>query len=305
MSLGLSCFFIGLAIFLGVYALKAPIHELAAPEFTADPSLDEDAAGRGGFFERIVRPMVHNFLPQTPMFALTRARNDSRVARLLVRSGNPWNVTPEEFYGIRLLGAFVGIVWMLLATFADVLPSMIPMFGYLVVGAAGGYYVPKVLLDRAYGKRKKDSEKGLPEALDMIVITMNSGQNFQPAVAEVVRTLPPGIIRDELARVSTDIRSGKTVERALLDFARRAPTEDVESFCKAIVQAQRIGSDVTQTLRAQAERARQTFEENLAVRIGKLPTTLFFPIIGFMVPAMFIALMAPSLSHVTDAFGLQ
>ncbi len=299
MSVGLTAVLFGVAAFCAVYALAAPVRPVRG---TIDPGVPGAAgAAPGGLFERLVRPAVRNFLPQTPLAATLHARQADRITELLVRSGNPWNIGPEEYVGLRLLAAITGFFLALLAGLAKVLPSALPVEAWMVVGTAIGYFAPKVLLDRARGRRRQAARKGLPEALDLQVITLNAGMNFSPALGEVVARLPEGVIREELTRVTADLRSGKSLSRALLDFARRAPSDEVESFCKAVVQAERLGADVSETLTAQAAAARRDYEAALDERIGKLPTTLYFPILTMMLPALFIAILAPAFANIGRA----
>lgn len=305
MSVGFAAFMAAITGFLVVYAIMAPVNEMPEDDFSHEAwgeVRSGTTASQSGLFERYVRPAVRNFLPQTPMAALVKARNNSKVQELLVRSGNPWNIQPEEYFGIRILAGAAGFMVALFMVGVEALPTMLPWYAWLAVFTGLGAFVPKVLLDKEKGKRKKQAQKGLPEALDLMVITLNSGMNFVPALAEVVQRLPEGIIRDELKRVSADLRAGKNMEAALLDFARRAPSDEVESFCKAVVQAERLGADVAETLTDQSETARQSYEATLDERIGKLPTTLFFPILGLMLPALFLVILAPAFSNITKAF---
>lgn len=307
MTPGFAAFMAAITAFLVVYAICAPINDLSRDEYSDDEAWSDVRSGaatnQSGLFERFIRPAVRNFLPQTPMAALVKARNNSKVQELLVRSGNPWNIQPEEFFGIRVLSGAAGFALAMIMVLVEMLPSMIPFPGWLAIGAGVGAYVPKVLLDKERGKRKKAAQKGLPEALDLMVITLNSGMNFGPALAEVVQRLPEGLVRDELTRVSADLRAGRSLEESLLDFARRAPSDEVESFCKAVVQAERLGADVAETLTDQSETARAAYEATLDERIGKLPTTLFIPILLLMLPALFLVILAPAFSNITKAFG--
>lgn len=306
MTIGMVACLFGLAVFIAVYAAWATLH----PNIVERDELDADTVGvvpinpenADGLFERLVRPAVRNLLPQTPMSAQLKARNSNKTIELLVRSGNPWNIQPEEFFGIRILAGIVGFFAALLLTFMGVLPGFLPWPAWLLVGVALGAHLPKVLLDGAKGRRLKEARRGLPEALDLLVITLNSGMNFAPALAEVVDRLPQGVIKDELRRVSADLRSGKNLQRSLTDFARRAPSEEVESFAKSVVVSERLGADVSDTLKAQSAAARASYEASLDEKIGKLPTTLFFPILALMLPALFIVILAPAMANIAHAF---
>lgn len=302
MSIGLVAFLFGMAVFLAVYGFRPPT------TLTRN-DLDTDLVGvvpvdpnDSGLFNRIVRPAVRNILPQTPLAAQLKARDSNKTIELLVRSGNPWNIQPEEFFGIRVLGGIVGFFLTLILTLMGMLPDALPNYAWMAAGTALGMHVPKVLLDGHKGRRLKEARRGLPESLDLLVITLTSGMNFSPALAEVVDRLPQGVIKDELTRVSQDLRSGKTLSRALTDFARRAPSEEVESFAKSVVMSEKLGADMTETLKSQAAAARQSYEASLDEKIGKLPTTLFFPILGLMLPALFVVILAPAFASIGTAF---
>ena len=221
MSIGMVAFLFGMAAFLAVYGFKPPTSikrsELDVDTVGVVPTNPNDT----GLFNRIVRPAVRNILPQTPLAAQLKARNSHKTIELLVRSGNPWNIQPEEFFGIRVLGGIVGFFTALVLTLMGMLPDMLPAVAWLLGGIALGAHVPKVLLDGHKGRRLKEARRGLPEALDLLVITLDSGMNFAPALAEVVDRLPAGVIKDELGRVSADLRAGKTLSATLTDFARR------------------------------------------------------------------------------------
>lgn len=300
MSAGFVALLGALTVMTAFYALVAPVNDIFDDRYETDGSEDGPAEPLNAF-ERYMRPAIRNILPQTPMSVLTKARGSSKVNELLIRSGNPWNITAEEFVGLRIVSAICGFFLFLFLSVIAFLPDFLPVEGWTVVGGALGYYFPKVRIDRHVGARRKATQRGLPEALDLMVIILNSGMQFQPALAEVVSRLPDGVIREELRKVLNDLKANRSLSAALTDLSRRAPGEEVESFAKAVVQGQRLGADVSETLKAQATAARASYEANLDVRIGKLPTTLFFPILGLMLPALFVVIMAPAFSQIGKA----
>lgn len=304
MSIGVVAFLAGVTAFLVVYAIFAPVQQIVRTELDADDfgATPGRPVNPDSLFEKVVRPAVRNLLPQTPMAAQLQARNNHKTVELLVRSGNPWNIQPEEFFGIRILGGVAGFFVALLLNVLETLPATLPPAGWLALGVLLGQHLPKVLLDGHKGRRLKEARRGLPEALDLLVITLQSGMNFTPALTEVVGRLPAGVVRDELARVSADLRAGKPLQQSLTDFARRAPSAEVESFAKSVVMAERLGADVSETLTSQSVAARAAYEAALDVKTAKLPTTLFFPIMGFMLPALFVILFAPAFANISQAF---
>lgn len=302
MTLGVTAFMTGVAVFLAVYAVLAPRVDVPRDDLAVDvfAGAGVSVPATGGMFHRYVRPALRNFLPQTPMAGRLKARRDPRIVDLLVRSGNPWNIQPEEYYGLRLLFGLVGGFAGLLLGLDRAIP-LLPTPAVILLGVGTGFSIPRVFHDRRRGARRKAARTGLPEALDLLVITMNAGMNFQPALAEVAARLPAGLIKDELGRVTQDLRSGSSLTQAMTDFARRAPSEEVESFCAAVLQSERLGSDVSDTLSGQAEAARVAYEAALDVRIGKLPTTLFFPILILMLPSLFLIILAPAFANLANS----
>lgn len=302
-GLGLTALLFGVAVFLTVYAIMAPVREMPKDDYRELIGVEApETPANGGLFDRIVRPALRNFMPQSPMSAQNNSITRDKTVELLVRSGNPWNIQPEEYTGLRYLSAlFMFFVFLVLSEMA-ILPAYLPTIGWMFGGALLGFSLPKVLLDKEKGKRRKSAQKGLPEALDLLRITLVSGMNFQPALGEVCTRLPEGIVRDELTRVSDDLRAGKSLSRAMLDFARRAPSDEVESFCKAVVQSEKLGSDVSDTLQQQSLAARASYEADLDKKIGQLPTTLFIPILCLMLPSLFIIILAPAFQNISKAF---
>jgi len=291
MDPGLIAFFAALAVFAAFYAYFAPTNEI-----TYDEPIRPDNY-QPGLFEKWVRPAIRNFAPTAPPALANYARGNDGVATLLRRSGNPWNITPEEFVFLRVLSALVGAAALSIYGAMGYLP--LPPILTFVAGLALGAFIPQALLSTAWGKRKKEVNRTLPEALDLMRICLNAGYNFSNALSEVVTLLPEGTTRNELKRTQADLRSGKTVAQAMADFAYRCPTEQVEAFVRAVNISQAMGTDMASTLMAQADEARLAYERVVDVKAQKLQTTLFLPIIAFFLPVLMIVIFGPSVADIS------
>lgn len=298
MTPGLIAFFVIIAMLLAFYALLAPTNTKVRTPLGDE--ITPEGAEPTGLFERIVRPTVRNFLPQSPLSLTEYANKNEGVKALLARTGNPWRVTPEEYVAVRVLSVifFTGII--LLATTLQLIP--IPWYFGLPMGLAVGYLFPKAMIDSQWGKRRRDIRQTLPEALDLLRICMNAGYNFSNALRETTELLPPGTTRDEMQRMSAEIAAGRTLDEALTSFAYRCPTEGVEAFVRAISQANTTGSDISDTLAYQSEETRAEYERVVETRAQKLQTTLFFPIIICLLPSLLLILFAQSITGL-DALG--
>ncbi len=300
MSMTLTALMAGAAVFLVVYAVVTPFRAI---DVEPDGGI-YNAAGlpADSAFERYVRPTIHNFMPQTPLSLQARARNSTATRELLIRSGNPWNVTAEEFLGLRVLSAIICSLALLVASLLGFLPIG-PAPVWLLVGALLGWVLPKSRLDRVVGQRRRAAQRGLPEALDLMVISKAAGKNFTGALEDVVKRLPAGLIARELQQVLADINATYTVEEAMERLARRAPSKEVEAFCKAVQQGERTGASLEKTLTAQARAAREAHSALVTEKAGRLESTLFLPVMGLMFPALLIAIGGPAFSAIGEALG--
>lgn len=291
MTPGLTSFFLVLAILFAFYAAFAPTNT-TIQNTPARP-------GRAGIpesgFDRWVRPAIRNFLPQTPLALTEYARKSDQITALLARTGNPWRVSPEEYLAVRILALAAGVMAGILASVMQLVD--VPMFISAAVGGLIGFVAPRAMLSSEWSKRSRDLRMTLPEALDLMRICMNAGYTFPNALAQTVEMLPVGVTRTELGRVLAELRAGKTVTAALTALAYRCPTEGVEAFVRAISQAQSTGADIASTLSYQSEETRAEYERQVDVKAQKLQTTLFFPIIAMLLPALMILLFAPAVTN--------
>jgi tight adherence protein C len=293
MDPGIVAFFTVLAVLTACYAAFAPSRKIVVDDMVQDDSVQPT------LFDKWLRPAIRNVMPMTPYSLSRYAQQSNSIGSLLVRSGNPWRVTPDEFMILRIIGA--ALVAAVLSFYAALGFFPAPAFLMFFAGAALGFFVPTLLLSTIWGKRKKEIVRTLPEALDLLRICLNAGYNFSNAMTQVVIMLPDGATREELMRVVADLRSGRTVAQSMADFAERVPIEQVESFVRAVNVSQSMGTDMASTLSNQADEARAEYERVVEVKAQKLQTTLFLPIIGMFLPALMILIFGPSLSDLGSA----
>lgn len=291
-TVGLTAFLAGLTIFFTLYAIFAPKKDIKTIRSHEEVlSSGQEMTDAATAFDRYVRPMLRNFLPQSPLSATLNNAQHDKISELLIRSGNPWNLRPEEYRGTQILFAFFGAIAGLALWVFNVVP--IPGFLFAIFLPIMGWALVFSVHNSARENRVKEVTKQLPEALDLLVVTMTSGQNFEPALSQITPRLPEGLLREEFSRVNADIASGRGLEASLNSFARRAASDEVESFAKSVVQTQKLGADVTETLVQQAAAARQAYEAKLEKKIAKLSSNMFMFLIPTMLPAFMIIFIAP------------
>ena len=285
-----------LTVICAMYAIYTPMKaqntDKIKDEFFGESSNDliEDSLGK------CARPLLNNFLPQFPV-NISSGKKD-RIADFLLKSGNPWKLNPEEYSAMKyIFGSilfFIGLVLVVL----NAVP-IIPWYVLLGVFTLMGLALPYSIHNTKKESRITQAQKQLPEALDLLVVTLTAGTPFESAIGQVVKQLPTGLIKNELGKVDLKIKAGQTLERALSAFSKEIASEEIESFCKAIVQSQKLGADVTETLQQQASFVRENHEARIEKKIAKLATLMFIPLAGTMLPAFLIIFLAPSLQQIS------
>lgn len=294
MTPGVVAFFVVLAVLTAFYAAFGPSRTIDA-KISAYREGEDGEPETPTNFDKYVRPLIVNVLPQTPTSLGVWANNSDSIEALLLRSGNPWRLTKEEFVVLRVVAAAVGVIALTFYSTFGNLP--IPPMAAVPLGAGAGWIVPKVLLGSKWSARQREARKSFPEMLDLMRISLNAGLNFNNAIVQVGVMLPEGTVKNEVNKVVADIYAGRTVAQALEGMQRRLPTDQVEAFVKSVTQAQAMGTDFGSTLNAMSGEARAEYERNVEVRAQKLQTTLFLPIIGLFLPSLMILIFGPSVSQ--------
>lgn len=290
-----------LTVFLGLYAIFSPNQTQ-----TKDTTGEEFIEGRRNPLEleesdsstvKYVRKLINNFLPALGIRGLSPSTK-ANIHSLMIKSGNPWKLySPEEYVTSFILFGIIGFFIGLVVAVLNVMPVspyvLIPITTLLTAA------VPYSVYNSAKQRRVNEIQKQLPEALDLLVVTLTSGLPFAPSLTEVVPQLPPGLLKDIFTGMDERLRGGDSLENVLLAFSREIDSEEVESFVKAIIQSQQLGSDITETLASQAIFVRTNHEARVQRKIAKLSTTMFIPLAGTMLPAFLIIFIAPSITAIT------
>jgi tight adherence protein C len=215
--------------------------------------------------------------------------------------------SPAGWDGLRLLAVkWVSSAVAVVLTFL-VLPAV--DFGLLrtifVAPIAGvlGYYLPEWLLRSRSGKRQHEIQRALPDALDLMSITVQAGLGFDAALERVSREMG-GPLGEEFYRVVQEMRLGKGRGEALRDLSERTTVEELKSFVMAMVQAEIFGISIAQVLHVQAEELRLKRRMRAEEQAQKLPVKIIFPLILCIFPAMMVVLIGPAAISIYENFIL-
>lgn len=222
------------------------------------------------------------------------------ITRLWAGAGRPEDNSPDRVLAMMgllgLVGAGAGFLMSRL-----VQPPLGVVLGISV--ALLGFFFPMVRLHSVGDERKKAIRRQLPDTLDQMSIAVNAGLGFDAAMLRVAKN-GRGALANELVRTLQDIQVGQTRRAAYEDLAERTGVETLRRFVRSVIQAEAYGialSDVLQTQADELRLERRQFAERKAMEI---PVKVVFPLILFIMPAMFIVVMGPGAIGIMHAFGL-
>jgi tight adherence protein C len=168
-----------------------------------------------------------------------------------------------------------------------------------------GYYVPLVWLKRAISHRKKQVIRGLPDALDLMVVCVEAGLGLNAALLRVGEELGRHCpaVSQEFMLVNREMRAGVSRHDALRHLAQRNPVEDVQSFVAILIQTDKLGSSMSKTLRTQSDSLRGKRKQRAEEAAAKTSIKLLFPLVFFILPSLFVVLLGPGILQVIKAFS--
>jgi len=210
--------------------------------------------------------------------------------RALQSAGQDYLVTPEQLSGLRVVSAgAVVATFLLFALLLDVISFGAILF-CVAVGLLVGWYYPTLWLSERRKARRKRVIKDLPTYLDFITMSVEAGLNITGAIEQSVEKGPAGPLSQEFSRMLRDLRAGLPRSEALKKMADRMDIAQISSFTSALIQADRIGASLGETLRAQAAQRREErflHAEKLAL---EAPVKMMLPLVMFFFPLIFIVL---------------
>jgi tight adherence protein C len=231
---------------------------------------------------------------------LARAGTAETIQRRLDIAGNPagWNV--NRILGAKVLGLIVlaslGFLWSIGSG------SLLRIVVVTAALAAAGYVVPNILLYNAGTKREALMLRALPDALDLLTISVEAGLGFDAAVMRVARNTT-GPLAQEFSRLLQEMQIGVGRIDAMRAMAERSTIADLRSFCLAMVQADQLGIPVGRVLRVQSKEMRVKRRQRAEEKAQKVPVKIMVPLVLFIMPCLFIVVIGPGAITMVRAFS--
>jgi tight adherence protein C len=218
------------------------------------------------------------------------------VSLKLLAAGVPWSTT--GFLATKGVAVAGGVV-LGLAVGAFSGAGMAVLCA--LIFAAGGWTLPEYGLSLRARMRREQIRAELPDALDLLAVSVEAGLGFDGALTKITEHLK-GALSDEFALTLGEIRVGESRAEALKRMALRAPAPEVASFVRAIVQADQLGISLGRILRVQAADTRLRRQAAAEERAMKAPIKMLFPTVLFIFPSMFIVILGPAMLNFLTLF---
>ena len=224
----------------------------------------------------------------------------------LVRAGIRTSNAPALFLGAKVVGAGVcGLGWIAL-NFALARPIGSVVMSGLVAGLVG-FYLPTIWLWSRGEERRGRIQSSLPDALDLLVVCVEAGLGLTAAIERVGREIAVAspALSDELLVVNQEIRTGLSRADALRRLSRRTGVEDLYSLAAMLIQADKLGTSIAQSLRAHAESMRTKRRQRAEQAARKAGIKLAFPLVFLIFPALLIVILGPAAIQLMEAIAAQ
>jgi tight adherence protein C len=226
-----------------------------------------------------------------------------RIRVKLDIAGNPVGWTVERVQSGKVIGAIA--LFMISLALTQVMGTSFMLRLVLVGGATVvGWLGPNLYLYQKIYDRSNRMQRELPDAIDLMTISVESGLAFDAAVQQVARNTE-GPLAEEFSRVLREMQIGKGRAEALRALAERTNVDDLKSFVTAMVQADSFGIPIANVLRIQSSEMRTKRRQRAEEKAQKVPVKITVPLIFCILPCLFIAVMGPAVIHIMDSFTGQ
>ena len=294
-------FFVAILFFAGLYQVYrqrstrrsmldkvhgATLEEEAFIAETTPESSDNAWGSISGFLSSIGKRVVP-----------TKSQDYSRLRQSLVCAGFRKANGPTIFWGTKglLLLLFPAGFLLVGVHFVQPMSPNVDMFITLLLAVAG-LYLPDIWLHNRTENRKNKIREGLPDALDLLVVCVEAGMGLDAAIKRVAEELELSskTLSEELRLYGLEQRAGKPRHEALKTLANRIDIEEVHNLTSLLAQTDRFGTSLAQSLRVYSDTFRTKRYMKAEEKGAKLPGKMLFPLILFIFPSLFVALVGPA-----------
>ncbi|MFN3748018.1 MAG: type II secretion system F family protein [Sphingorhabdus sp.] len=274
-------------------AIRGRLDELGTPNRGVDSASlrrDKISAGWSKLTDRIERAGI----------SLVDTQGDKLRAKLIAAGYTSPNA-PKLFTLIRLITLFTLPGMLILAAVlggSDVSPMKLYVFGVLL--AVFGLYLPNLFITAKADRRREEIINGFPDCLDLMLVCVEAGLGMEAAFDRVGREMLHShpLLSELLSMVTLELRAGGSREQALRKMADRSQVDEIKSFATLLIQSDKLGSSIGETLRVYSNEMREKRRLRAEEKAHRLPVLLSIPLVTCMLPVMIGVLMLPAIIRV-------
>lgn len=297
-------FFVVLLLFIGIVQYsrgrvrrKELIRKIQVSEGNIEAPSDSGS--------KFLKPVVSLFNTFGKRFAPGKSTDHSSSNLSFLRAGLRDERVKAVFWGGKVFFAislpllFILLKFLFFKAMTPIMSLYISLFAAFI-----GFYMPNIWLRNKIAKRKDMIFKGLPDALDLMVICIEAGIGLDAAINQVARELKlaNSALSEEFNLFTLEMRTGKARAAALKSLALRTGLEDLDSLVTLLIQTEKFGTSVSRAMTVFADSFRTKRFQMAEEIAAKLPVKLLFPCILFIFPSLFAVIMGPAMIRVYQVF---
>ncbi len=249
------------------------------------------------FRERVVAPTASR-LASIPL-KLNPRTNVETIGKKIVAAGLSQRISISTFLAIKggmtVSGCALGLLLGATGSFASAV-LFVPVFGGI------GFLAPDLVLTLKTRSRREKIRSDLPDALDLLAVSVEAGLGFDGAVTKLTEHME-GPLVDEFGLMLNEVRVGETRSTALRKMAERIDAMELSNFVRAVIQADQLGISLARILRVQAADTRLRRQAAAEEKAMKAPIKMLIPTVFFIFPSMFIVILGPAMLNILSVFN--
>ena len=296
---------VGIAIYVRFSAKKQAIIDKIRKTSRETTTIDRDtlpSQTEGGIKNRIFSLLGVMGKP----VVTSEAIDYSQLRPLFLKAGIRRENAPAIFWGAKLLlMLLLPIGFILMRLFYPGSPlTVIQQIALFTLLAIIGFYLPNLWIQFKIARRKETIIKGFPDALDLMVVCVEAGMGLDSAITRVAKEieLANKILSNELHIYTLEMRAGKSRREALKNLAMRTDLPEVNNLVTLLIQTDKFGTSIGQALKVYSDTMRVQRYQRAEEKAAKIPVKLIFPLILFIFPALFVAILGPAAINIYKVF---
>ena len=246
--------------------------------------------------ERVFMPWLHRL--GRLLDGMTPANVQQDVHRKLTLASRPMGLSASDFIAIRwVITVALGLIGLAIGALTR---NAVVTAAGATLGTVLGLYLPVLWLNLLVRARRRELQSALPDAMDLLTVTVEAGLGFEAAVARVAEKYD-NPLAVEFARFLQETRLGRPRLEALDDLGRRCGVEDLHNFTQAVIQSEQMGSSIVKILHLQSDEIRRKRFQKAQEKGAQASLKMLLPMVGCIFPSLWVILLGPAAVIVADA----